>query len=194
MLREPHDRRALAGLERRERLELVVLGLLEDGVDRPAVRAALRVPEPLPDPFDHVVAERVAELVGVHVRLGRGVAHEVRQEPLDDPMLAHGPLGSLLPRLGEDRLAALAPLDEALGLEPLQHLAGRSARHAEHLGHARGERRHRRVARVVLADRERQEVDRLQVFVDGVPGCHLDGHATPGPPAARDPPLVPCRR
>ena len=75
------------------------------------------------------------------VRLGRGVAHEVGEEPLDDPVLAHGPLGALPARLGEDRLLALAALDEPLGLEPLQHLAGRGARDAEHLGDARGERR-----------------------------------------------------
>ena len=42
---------------------------------------------------------------------------------------------------GEHRLLVLAALDEPLGLEPLQHLAGRGARDAEHLGHARGERR-----------------------------------------------------
>ena len=46
VLGEAHDRRARAGCERRERLELVVLGLLEDRVDRPAVRAALGVAEP----------------------------------------------------------------------------------------------------------------------------------------------------
>ena len=41
--------------------------------------------------------ERAAELVGVHVRLGGRVAHEVGEEPLDDPVLAHDlarPLGA----------------------------------------------------------------------------------------------------
>ena len=48
------------------------------------------------------------------------------------------------PGCGQDRLLARAALDEPLGLEPLQHLAGRGARHAEHLGDARGECRMRR--------------------------------------------------
>ena len=68
--------------------ELAVLRLLEVRVDRPAVRAALGMAELLVDPLDHVVGERVAELVGVHVRLGGGVAHEVGEQPLDDPVLA----------------------------------------------------------------------------------------------------------
>ena len=126
------------------------------------------LPSRVVDPLDHVVAEGVAELVGVHVRLGRRVAHEVGEQPLDDPVLAHRPLGPLAAGLGQDRLLARAALDEPLGLEPLQHLAGRGARDAEHLGDARGERRMRRVLRVVLADREREEVDRLEVFVDRV--------------------------
>ena len=70
------------------------------------------------------------------------------------------------PGLGQDRLLALAALDEPFRLEPLQHLAGRRARDAEHLGDPRRERRQRRALRVVLADREREEVDRLQVLVD----------------------------
>ena len=43
-----------------------------------------------------------------------------------------------------------------------------SARHAEHLRDPRGERRRPRAERPVLADRERQEVDGLQVLVYGV--------------------------
>ena len=99
------------------------------------------LPELLVDPLDHLVGERVAELVGVHVRLGRRVAHEVGEEPLDDPVLADDALGPLAPGLGEDRLLLLAALDEPVRLEPLQHLAGRGARDAEHLGDARRERR-----------------------------------------------------
>ena len=91
VLGEPDDRRLRAGLERRQRLELAVLGLLEVRIDRPAVRAAIRMTELHLDPLDHVVAERAAELVGVNVRLGGGVAHEVRQQPLDDPVLADDP-------------------------------------------------------------------------------------------------------
>ena len=105
------------------------------------MRAALGMPELLVDPLDHVVGERAAELVGVHVRLGGGVAHEVGEQPLDDAVLAHDlprPLGA---RRREDRLLVLAALDEPVGLEALQHLAGRRARDAEHLGDARGERR-----------------------------------------------------
>ena len=73
----------------------------------------------------------------------------------------------------EDRFLVLAALDETLGLEPLQHLAGRRARDAEHLGDAGGDRL-RRAGRAgaVLPDREREEVDRLEVLVDAVSGRH----------------------
>ena len=63
------------------------------------------------DPLDHVVGERVAERVGVHVRLGRRVAHEVRQQPLDDPVPADDALGELAALRREDRLLVLAALD-----------------------------------------------------------------------------------
>ena len=78
----------------------------------------------------------------------------------DDALRAHGP------GRGQERLLVVAALDEPFGLEPLQHLACRCPRDAEHLGHARGDRR--RGARVgpVLADREGEEVDRLEVLVD----------------------------
>ena len=111
--------------------------------------------------------ERVAELVGVHVRLGSGVAHEVGEEALDDPVLAHDALRPLGAFGGQDRLLLLAALDEAVGLEPLQHLAGGGARNAEHLGDPRRDRRRSR-RRPVLADRKGEEVDRLEVLVDGV--------------------------
>ena len=67
----------------------------------------------------------------------------------------------------------LAALDEPLGLEPLQHLAGGGARDAEHLRHA-GRDRGRAGRGPVLADREREEVDRLEVLVDRVAlrPCH----------------------
>ena len=69
----------------------------------------------------------------------------------------------------------LAALDEPFRLEPLQHLAGRRARDAEHLGDPRRERRQVGLVRPVLADREREEVDRLQVFVDRVTLRHRTG-------------------
>ena len=134
VLGQADDRGARARLELGQRRELAVLGLFEVGVDRPAVGAAVGMAEPLADALDHVVAEALADLVGVHVGLGRGVAHEVGQEPLDDPVLAHHALGPLAPGGGQDRLLVLASLHEALGLETLQHLAGRGTRDAEHLG------------------------------------------------------------
>ena len=129
--------------------------------------------ETLVDALDHLVRERVAELVGVNVRLGGGVAHEVREEALDDAVLADDPLGALCALRREDRLLLLAPLDEPIGLEPLQHLSGGGARHAEHLGDARGDRGRAR-RRSVLADGEGEEVDRLEILVDrmAVRLCH----------------------
>src|SRR6476620_111036 len=92
VLREADDRRPRAGLQCRERRELGVLCLLDLGIDRPAVRAALRM------------AERVVELVGALVRLVSGVAHEIGEGPLDDPVLADDTLGALAAGLGEERL------------------------------------------------------------------------------------------
>ena len=56
------------------------------------------------------------------------------------PVLADDAVRALDPLRREDRLLLLAALDEAVGLEPLQHLAGRRARDAEHLGDARRDR------------------------------------------------------
>src|SRR4029078_5114742 len=96
---------------------------LDLGIDRPAVRAALRMAELVVDPLDHVVVERVRDLVGALVRFVNRVPHEIGEEPLDDPGLADDTLGALAAGLGEERLLLLASLDQALGLEPLQHLA-----------------------------------------------------------------------
>ena len=49
------------------------------------------------------------------------------EQPLDDPVLAHDLARPLGAGGGEDRLLVLAALDEPVGLEPLQHLAGRGA-------------------------------------------------------------------
>ena len=87
--------------------------------------APVRAAEALVHPVDHLVRERVAHLVGVDVRLRRGVAHEVGQEPLDDPVLAHDALGTLDAGRRQDRFLLLAPLDESFGLEALEHLARR---------------------------------------------------------------------
>ena len=44
--------------------------------------------------FLQVVVDGVAELVGPLVGLAAGVAHEVGEQPLDDPVLADDPLGA----------------------------------------------------------------------------------------------------
>ena len=77
--------------------QLLVLLLLEVGVHRPAVRAAVGIAEPLRDPLHHLVGERVAELVGVDVRFRSGVAEEIGQHPLDQAMSPHDLLGALEP-------------------------------------------------------------------------------------------------
>ena len=83
--------------------------------------------EPVVDALDHLVRERVAELVRVHVRLGGRVAHEVREEALDDAVLAHDTPRALGALGREDGLLVLAALDEPVRLEPLEHLARRRA-------------------------------------------------------------------
>ena len=61
---------------------------------------------------------------------------------------------------------ATAARDESIGLQPLQHLACGRPRDAEHLRDAGGKRRCAGGLRPVLADREREEPDRLEVIVD----------------------------
>ena len=130
--------------------------------------AAVGIAETLVDSLDHVIRERVAELVRVNVRLGGRVAHEIGEEALDQAVLAHNPLGPFDAARRQDRLLLLAALDEALGLEALQHLAGGRPRDAEHLGDT-GCDRVGRGGGAILADREREKVDRLEVLIDGVP-------------------------
>jgi len=55
--------------------------------------------------------------------------------------------------------------DQPFALESLQHLAGRRTRDAEHLRDAGRERGRSGAERPVLADREREEIDRLEVLV-----------------------------
>ena len=172
MLGQAHDRGRGPGLERSERFELPVLSLFEVRIDRPAVGTALGMAELLLDPLDHLVAERPAELVCVDVRLRRGVAHEVGEQSLDDAVLADDPAGPLGSGLGQDRLLVLAALDEPLGLEPLQHLARGRPRDPEHFCHAGRQRGRAGSLRPVLADREGEEVDRLEVLVDGMTLAH----------------------
>ena len=181
MLGEPDDRRPRRRLEVGQRREVAVLRLLAIGIDGPAVRAAVGEAELLLDPLDHVVGEGVAELVCVDVRFRRGVAHEVRQEALDDSVLADDPLGPLAAGLGQERLLLLAPLDQPLRLEAPQHLAGRGARHAEHLGDPGGQGRRAGRERPILADRKGEEVDRFQVLVDGMTLRHLAVHSSRRP-------------
>ena len=102
------------------------------------------------------------------VRLAARVAEEVREEPLDQPVPADDTLGGGPPGVREDDLLALAPLDQAVRLEAFQHLARRCARDAEHVRDTRGERRRVLDDGPVLADREGEEVDRLEVGVDRV--------------------------
>ena len=61
VLGQPDDGRARARREVGERREVAILRLLELRVDRPPVRAALRVAESPRDPVDHVVGEGVAD-------------------------------------------------------------------------------------------------------------------------------------
>ena len=123
MLGQADDRRLRRRLEVGQRRQLAVLGLLGVGIDRPAVGAAVRVAELDLDALDHLVRKRVPELVGVDVGLGCRVAHEIGEEPFDDPMFADDLLGARPPRRGEDRLLLLAALDQPFGFQALQHLA-----------------------------------------------------------------------
>jgi hypothetical protein len=113
----------------------------------------------------------------VHVRLGRRVAEKVGEEALDQAVLADDLLGAGPSGLGQQRLLLLAAFDQPFGFEPLEHLAGGRTRHAEHLGDAGGEGGGAARQRVVLADREGEEVDGLQVLVDGVSRHRLNSNA-----------------
>ena len=62
----------------------------------------------------------------MHVGLGGRVPHEVGEEALDQAVLTDDALGPLDAGRRQDRLLVLAALDEPVGLEALQHLAGRA--------------------------------------------------------------------
>ena len=108
-----------------------------------------------------------ADAAGVLVRLGRVVVEEVGQEALDDPVAPDHLLRARGARGRQHELAPAAALEQALGGEPLEHLADGRARDAERLGDARRDRR-RSLGRLVDADRGDEDVDRLQVVVDRV--------------------------
>src|SRR2546423_15095277 len=88
-------------------------------------------------------------------------------------MLAPALLGALAADRCEQGLLVLAALDQSFALEPLQHLAGRGPGDPEHLSHAGGQRGRPCGERTVFPDRESQEVDRLEVLVDGVALRHF---------------------
>src|SRR5947208_3673146 len=56
VLRKADNRRPRPRAEVGERGQLVVLGLLDGRINRPAVRATVRMPQARLDPLDHVVA------------------------------------------------------------------------------------------------------------------------------------------
>ena len=70
VLGEADDRRARPGWEVASGASSGFSACSNVRVDGPAVRAAFGMAELVVDALDHVVGERVAELVGVHVRLG----------------------------------------------------------------------------------------------------------------------------
>ena len=81
-----------------------------------------------------------------------------------------------------------------VALEPLEHLARRRARDAEHVGDADGERRRSLRVRAVLPDRERQEIDRLEIVVDECAPAAISGDRFyPCPGSPRSYPLVSAR-
>jgi hypothetical protein len=149
---------ALAQIGQRDQLQaLLALVLRGDG---PAVRAAVRVPELRVQALDHLVGERGADAGGVLVRLRRVVVQEVREEALDDPAAADDVLGAFRARGGQDELAPAALFEQALGREPLEHLADGRARDAERLRDPRRDRR-RSLRRLIGADGGDEQVDRL---------------------------------
>jgi hypothetical protein len=125
------------------------------------VRAAVRVAEPDLDPLDHVVRERVAELVGVHVRLaGRG--HEVGQQALDDPVLADDALGPLDP-VSVRSPPYCSPRSTSPSVSSRRGISPTRRADAEHLRDPGGDRR--RAVRIGLVlDQEGQGVDRLKGY------------------------------
>src|SRR3989344_284244 len=66
-----------------------------------AVRISFRVVEQFADLFHGLIAERVLELVGLLVDVLRAHPEDVRQEPLDQPMLGRQLLGQSAPFRGE---------------------------------------------------------------------------------------------
>ena len=96
-------------------------------------------------------------LAGFLVGIGPRQLEDVGEEPLGQPVAAHDPLGEPL-TVGGEADGVVVDGDEALALEPLDHLGHGRARHHEPVGDAGLDD-----VDVVLAELE----DRLAVLLEG---------------------------
>ena len=154
------------------------------------MRAPVGPTQALVDALDHLVGERVAELVGVHVRLGRGVAHEVGEEALDDAMLADDSAGRARLPSGVRIASFCSPRSTRPSASSRFSISPADARETPSISATREAIAVEPGRGPVLADREGEEVDRLEVLVDGValrarhvqpPGWTAPGHYSAAP-------------
>src|SRR5690348_10480523 len=126
------------------------------------VRVQLRPPEQLEDPGLHSLGDEVLEALRLVVDLVPGIAENLDQEHLQEPVVPNQLQGDL-PAFTRQLLAAVAvALDEALGAQAPDHLAHGWRRDAESLGQLA--RRHGPLVTVQL-------VQRLQVVLLGPGEC-----------------------
>ena len=131
--------------------------------DRVAVRAGGGVAEHADDGRLDRLGDDVLPLAGLLVGVGPRQLEDVGEEALGEAVAAHHPLGEPLAVLGEAD-GVVVDGDEALALEPLDHLGHRRARHHEAVGDAGLDD-----VDVVLVELE----DRLAVLLEG--GVELRG-------------------
>jgi hypothetical protein len=154
LVRDAYDLGALAGHEgsqqaRRPR---------RPSRHRVAVRAGLRVAQDRGDSLLHLGGHGVLEALGLVVRLPPGVAEDVDEEALDQPVAPHHPVRGGRAGRREAQLLAVVEGQQPIALEAVDHLRDRWRRDAQEFGQPRGDH-----AAVLVAER----VDRLEVFLDG---------------------------
>ena len=136
LLGDPVDRGLLAGLDLAERRPGRAAAC-RLGIDRVAMRARLRVAEHLVEARLDPWRDRALEACRLLVRLGPAEADDRGQQPFEQRVAAEDRVSGGSAGPGQDQLATVRLVDEAVRAEPAEHLArglGRDAHPARHLG------------------------------------------------------------
>ena len=154
LIGDAFHRRHGAGLHSLERLGRA----RRDTRHRVAVRAGLRVAEHFLHALFHLRRHGVLQSLRLFVGLPPREPEHLDEKPLREPMAANDRVGVALPRLGQMHFFTVVQRDQAVPLEPMDHLRDGQSGEAEEVRQAR-----RDDVAVLVA----QGVDRLEILLDG---------------------------